>query len=197
MCDDQESALTGPDCQTTQGRQRGAARCKIGLMKKLRARVSGLIYAPLVILILLGEFVDLAARCLDWAFHTQLRKPKITVEEVERLVETNLPLGSSVPEIRAFMDHHKIRHFNEVHTVIGFRDTDWENPKIAGKKDIIKKTIVGWIENIGRYLWSRMIYASYSIWMTRRGWSSIRSMCSAQVSERTALFISRLMNAFL
>jgi hypothetical protein len=60
-------------------------------------------------------FADLVAGLSDWKLHTRFRAPKITVEEVEHLVETYIQPGSTNEEVLAFLQLFDLWHSELMH----------------------------------------------------------------------------------
>jgi len=74
----------------------------------------------------------------------QLRsKPPQTIEQVERLINSELPSGASKPQVEAFLDTHGIIHSEYVDYEVARPDleTDLQNKKLKGKTHCIKHYI--------------------------------------------------------
>lgn len=63
-----------------------------------------------IIVLFILMFLELAARWLDQTVHTGLTRPKISVEEVECLIETYIQLGSTSDEAVAFLELFDLPH---------------------------------------------------------------------------------------
>ncbi len=100
-------------------------------------------------------FIDTTARLLDTVLHTHLRTLKITPEQVENLINTHIPPGSTSAEIFSFLELHKIRHPDQVFGPFDYdlHDLpDFKKRELYEKKAVIKKFIVASIDNVGKSL---------------------------------------------
>lgn len=80
------------------------------LLRALWSLLGRIFTFPLYVLLSILVFIDNAAYWSDKRFNTRFRKPKITVPELEKLIDTNLPIGSSVAEVLAFLKLHNLPH---------------------------------------------------------------------------------------
>jgi hypothetical protein len=96
--------------------------------------------------------IDAIAITLDRTFNTQLRTPKTTADEVEHLIASHISIGSSSAEIFAFLKLHGILHDEQVEEVVISISPHLKHPKLDRKTEFIRKRVVAWINNIGRWL---------------------------------------------
>jgi len=106
-------------------------------------------YALLYVLV----FADTIAFWLDRCLHTQLRTPKITVEEVQFLVETYIQSGSTNEDVFTFLEL-----FNLTHSTVHF-STDYpkdikqlllKNHELESDSESIKGVVSAKVENVGK-----------------------------------------------
>lgn len=94
---------------------------------------------------------------------TWLQQPREpTPEQIEHLLQSELPNGSSKSDVLAFLDAHHITHsgYEEKRAVEG--ETDLQGEKFAGKKHLIKHYIFADIRGCGRWtLFKCDIYISF------------------------------------
>jgi hypothetical protein len=74
------------------------------------------------------------------------KPPGLTVDEVNRLIEKEVPHGASVSQVESFLDAHKIQHSKNFEQSLGF---DFHNnPKIDGKRERIRGVVVAIMRNV-------------------------------------------------
>lgn len=110
-------------------------------------------YPLFYVVVFIDDLAYELAYALDKTFHTNFTKPKITVEEVETLISSSLPTGSSSAAILTFLDLHKF-HYRPMSDKIQYNSIESQSPKLAGKKDVIRKAIVAWISNAATELFA-------------------------------------------
>ena len=105
------------------------------------------LYAFLFITSILEGFLSL----IDHVFHTRIIAPKISVEEVEQLIQSRLPIGSTLDKVLEFLDEQK---YECDHAVI----TDpahWshrispQSHKLAAVQQASRKMVIAWIPKNG------------------------------------------------
>lgn len=79
-------------------------------------------------------------------------KPPQTLEEVERLINSELPEGASKAQVEAFLDAQQIRYSNMVELQHSGGTISLENDKkLDGKRNRIKKYFVARIHDVRRW----------------------------------------------
>jgi hypothetical protein len=74
------------------------------------------------------------------------RTPVVTVEEVNRLIEKEVPDGASVSQVESFLDAHKIQHSKIFEHSL---ESDFHNnPKLDGKRERIRGVVVAMLRNV-------------------------------------------------
>ncbi len=91
-------------------------------------------------------FLDDASLWSDRHFNTRFRKPKLTVKEVETLIDKHLPIGSSIAHVLSFLDTQNIPHSEVVSENVYRWGTDFQHSKLDGKRESIKKVVAGSID---------------------------------------------------
>ena len=114
----------------------------------LWSSVRRILSLPLYIIVCILVFADDALRWSDRHLNTRFTKPKITVAELDKLIGTQLPLGSSIADVLAFLETQNIPHSEVVSEKTYRRGTDFQHSKLDGKRETIKKAVAGSI-NVG------------------------------------------------
>jgi uncharacterized SAM-binding protein YcdF (DUF218 family) len=124
-------------------------------MRWLR-RIKLWVLTPFLTALLIAlSLVDIVAVLLDRTLHTRFRAPKITVEEIDQLIATELPTGLSYAQLLAFLEAHRFRHLPELHDVPELGRHVPPDDKLEANRDQIKKMMVATVENVGRYIMVR------------------------------------------
>lgn len=107
------------------------------------------LYAFLFIASILEAFLFL----IDHVFHTRIIAPKISVEEVEQLIQTRLPIGSTLDSAFAFLNEQKYERISEVLTNPIYWDEKWQSSteryRLADTQPAIRKLVIAWIHKNG------------------------------------------------
>ncbi len=103
-----------------------------------------------VILILWS--IDLTAAFLDRYFHMNLRRLKVTAEEIDTLIAEALPGGSSYAQVVAFLETHHIAHSHRLYAPLQPSQYFPPDERLARDRDRIQTMMFGWIESAGRGL---------------------------------------------
>src|SRR2546427_7206641 len=64
------------------------------------------------------------------------RSPRVTVEGTNQLVAKEVPIGSSKPQVIAFLDVHKIQH--SAYSEHPERESDFRDARLDKKRKLIK-----------------------------------------------------------
>jgi hypothetical protein len=105
------------------------------------------LYAFLFIASVLEGFLSL----IDHVFHTRIIAPKISVEEVEQLIQARLPIGTTLDKALEFLDEQKYACDHAVIT----DSARWnqrispQDYKIAAVQPAIRKMVIAWIHKNG------------------------------------------------
>ncbi len=117
--------------------------------RQLLSRLHGIgVWA--VILILWS--MDLAAAVLDRKLHTNLRRLKVTAEDVDALIAEALPGGSSYAQVVSFLETHHIAHSHRLYAPLQPSQYFPRDGWLARDQDRIQTMMFGWIHNAGRGL---------------------------------------------
>jgi hypothetical protein len=73
--------------------------------------------------------------------------PRVTVEGTNELVAKQVPIGSSKPQVIAFLDAHKIQHSD--YSEHPERESDFRDPRLDKKRKLIKGYISAIIRDVG------------------------------------------------
>lgn len=74
------------------------------------------------------------------------RAPRVTVDQVNHLIETELPSQATVAQVDTFLNSHRIEHSETVRNPE--LDSDFrDNPKLEGKRERIKDIVIGIIRD--------------------------------------------------
>jgi hypothetical protein len=105
------------------------------------------LYAFLFIASILEGFLSL----IDHVLHTRIIAPKISVEEVEQLIQTRLPIGSTLDKALEFLDGQKYEYDLTVITDPAYwsHRISPQSHKIAAVQQAIRKTVIAWIHKNG------------------------------------------------
>ena len=107
------------------------------------------LYAFLFIASILEDFLSL----IDHVFHTRIIAPKISVEEVEQLIQTRLPIGSTLDSAFAFLNEQKYERISEVLTNPVYWDEKWQSSteryRLAEYQPAIRKLVIARIHKNG------------------------------------------------
>jgi hypothetical protein len=95
--------------------------------------------------------VDSFFALIDRVFHTRITRPKISVEEVEQLIQTRLPIGSTLDKALALLDEQKYERSSEVLTDPLYWDerSSSASYKLAEHRQAIRKLVIAWLRNNG------------------------------------------------
>src|SRR6267143_2830610 len=74
-------------------------------------------------------------------------KPRMTVDEVKQLVGKEAPVGSTKSRVLSFLDKHQIQHSD--YSEHPERESDFRDPKLDSKRQLIKGLIKAIIRNVG------------------------------------------------
>jgi hypothetical protein len=122
-------------------------------LETLPHRILHLMLRPILYVMLRVLLViDDAAYWLDKHIKTELRKPRTTPEEVERLIESYLSSGSSSSDISNFVKSNGFSYSEQFYDDYWQRSTSEQSYKLIGKENHIKSYTVAWIKNIGKDL---------------------------------------------
>lgn len=79
------------------------------------------------------------------------QRPEPTPEQIERLIQSELPNGCNKSDVLAFLDAHHITHSGYEEQRATQVDTDLQGKKFAGKTHLIKHRIFADIRGCGRW----------------------------------------------
>jgi hypothetical protein len=75
------------------------------------------------------------------------RTPGVTVDEVNRLIEKEVPQGASVSQVESFLDSHKIEH-SKIFEHSEIESDFHNNPKLDGKRERIRGVVIAILRNV-------------------------------------------------
>jgi hypothetical protein len=123
-------------------------------MIDLLERIVMLIVSPFAYTLLyVLMFIDTMAYRIDRRFHTQLRTPKITVEEVQCLIETYIQTGSTKEDVFIFLQQFNLPDSDR----IAFPDDEFmlfqfKSHKLEKEGEFIKGCVGARVEDVGKSL---------------------------------------------
>jgi hypothetical protein len=114
-------------------------------LNRLWVLVERILTFPLSIILHVIIFIEDTARWSDRRFNTRFLKPKYTVQGLEKLIDAQLPIGSSVADVISFLKSMKFRHSASAENVFRL-GSDFEHSKLDGKRESVKKSVAGMID---------------------------------------------------